>query len=174
MTQLKRALLRRMAVRRNVITGSNFQVGPRTIIWAPQSLTIGDNVYVGKNVTIEVDGSIGSGTLIANNVGVVGRIDHGFRQIGVSVRDAPWVGDEPKELSLETTVGADVWIGFGAIILSGVRIGNSAVVAAGALVRESVPPGAIVAGNPARVVGQRFPSDSDLLRHQQLLGIDLA
>ncbi len=54
-------------------------------------------------------------------------------------------------------LGNDVWIGHGAIILPGRRIGDGAVVAAGAIVTKDVPAYAIVAGNPARVIKPRFP-----------------
>lgn len=50
----------------------------------------------------------------------------------------------------------DVWIGYGAIILSGVRIHQGAVVAAGAIVTKDVPPYAIVGGNPAKIIKYRF------------------
>jgi phosphonate metabolism protein (transferase hexapeptide repeat family) len=53
-------------------------------------------------------------------------------------------------------VGHDAWIGHGAIILAGRTIGTGAVVAAGAVVTKDVDPYAIVAGNPARVIRQRF------------------
>ena len=53
-------------------------------------------------------------------------------------------------------IGHDVWIGDGAIILPGRSVGTGAVVAAGAVVTKNVEPYAIVAGNPARVVRQRF------------------
>lgn len=53
-------------------------------------------------------------------------------------------------------VGHDVWIGHGAMIRSGVRIGNGAVVGMGAVVTRDVPPYAIVAGVPAKVVRYRF------------------
>lgn len=56
----------------------------------------------------------------------------------------------------DTIVEHDVWIGFRATILPGVRIGSGAVVAAGAMVTRDVPPYAVVAGNPARVVRRRF------------------
>ncbi|GAA4531017.1 CatB-related O-acetyltransferase [Chelativorans composti] len=56
----------------------------------------------------------------------------------------------------DTVVENDVWIGYGAMILPGVRIGNGAIVAAEAVVSQDVPPYAIVAGNPARVVKMRF------------------
>ena len=52
-------------------------------------------------------------------------------------------------------VHKEAWIGTGAIILSGVTIGEGAVVAAGSVVTRDVPAGAIVAGNPARVIKQR-------------------
>src|SRR5580700_3856059 len=56
-------------------------------------------------------------------------------------------------------IGHDVWIGHGAIVLAGRRIGNGAVIAAGAVVTKDVAPYAIVAGNPARVIRARFADD---------------
>lgn len=56
-------------------------------------------------------------------------------------------------------VDDDVWIGFGAIILSGVTLGYGCVVGAGAVVTHSVPPFAIVVGNPAKVVSYRFDNE---------------
>lgn len=65
----------------------------------------------------------------------------------------------------DTVIGSDVWIGQEATILPGVRIGDGAIVAAKAVVGREVPPYAIVAGNPARVVRLRFPDPivADLL-----------
>ncbi len=56
-------------------------------------------------------------------------------------------------------IGNDVWIGMEAMILSGVTIGDGAVIAARAVCAKDVPPYAIVAGNPARVVRYRFEED---------------
>ena len=56
-------------------------------------------------------------------------------------------------------IGHDVWVGRGATILSGVTIGDGAVVAAHSVVTKSVGPYSIVAGNPARLVRQRFSED---------------
>lgn len=58
-------------------------------------------------------------------------------------------------------VGNDVWIGFGATVLSGVTLGDGAVVAARAVVSKDVPPYSVVAGNPAREIRRRF-SDSTI------------
>lgn len=61
----------------------------------------------------------------------------------------------------DTVVGHDVWIGHGATIMPGVTIGSGAVIAARAVVTRDVPPYAIVGGNPATVIRQRF-SDEDI------------
>jgi acetyltransferase-like isoleucine patch superfamily enzyme len=62
-------------------------------------------------------------------------------------------------------IGNDVWIGHGALILSGTRIGDGAVVGAGSLVLSEIPPYAIAVGRPAKVVGYRFEAKTigDLL-----------
>ena len=64
-----------------------------------------------------------------------------------------------RELRVDTVVGNDVWIGMEAMVMPGVTIGDGAVVAARAVVTHDVPPYAIVAGNPAKVVKTRFGDD---------------
>ena len=58
--------------------------------------------------------------------------------------------------SFRCVMGNDVWIGHGAIVLPGIKLGNGAAVGAGAVVTKDVPPFAIVVGNPARVIRHRF------------------
>lgn len=53
-------------------------------------------------------------------------------------------------------IGSDVWIGYGATILSGVNIGNGAVIGAEAVITKDVPPYAIVVGNPSKILKYRF------------------
>jgi len=149
--------------------GKHLHLGIGTILWAPHLLAIGDNVYIGKYCTIECDGSIGSNVLIANQAGLVGRLDHDYHKVGVPVRNAPWIGDRnyskpPAEVIIED----DVWIGYGAIVLSGVKIGRGAIIAAGAVVTKDVPPYAIAAGVPASPVSQRFSSD-EIKQHEMKL-----
>ncbi|TFC32018.1 acetyltransferase [Cryobacterium sp. TMT2-18-3] len=162
------AALRSFAVRKNVKFGFGFHVGPGSVLWAPRSLTIGKDVYVGKNVTIEVDGEIGDGVLIANLVGIVGRTDHDLREIGTSIRRSLWVGNDPERLSQATTIGSDVWIGYGAVVLSGISVGDSSVIGAGSIITQDIPSNSIAVGSPARVLGPRF-TDEELDEHWKKL-----
>lgn len=61
----------------------------------------------------------------------------------------------------DTVVGNDVWIGYQALIMPGVRIGNGAIVAAGSVVVSDVPAYGVVGGNPARLLRRRY-SDSEV------------
>ena len=62
-------------------------------------------------------------------------------------------------LRAPTVIGNDVWIGANAVVLKGVRVGDGAVIAAGAVVTRDVPPYAIVGGVPAKVIRYRFEPD---------------
>ena len=63
----------------------------------------------------------------------------------------------------DTVVGNDVWFGYGAFVLPGVRIGHGAIIGAGSVVTGDVPAYGIVAGNPARLVRSRY-DDRDVAR----------
>lgn len=63
----------------------------------------------------------------------------------------------------DTTAGNDVWFGYQATVMPGVSIGDGAIIAAGAVVTADVPPYAVVGGNPARLIRQRF-DDKDISR----------
>ncbi len=71
---------------------------------------------------------------------------------------AKHIASRPKTKG-DVVIGSDVWIGIEAMILSGVRIGDGAVIGARSVVAHDVPPYAIAAGNPARVIRMRFPED---------------
>ncbi len=57
------------------------------------------------------------------------------------------------------TIGNDVWIGYGCVILDGVQVGDGAVIGAGSVVTKHVPPYAIVGGAPARLIRYRFSEE---------------
>ena len=102
--------------------------------------------------------------IVATN-GCVTIGDYCFLSHEVVIADSayatPWRSDArvaPERKRAEAIVlGDDVWIGAGAVLLSGARIGPGSIVGAGAVVDFEVPPDVIVAGNPARVVGPAEP-----------------
>ena len=154
-----------------VTTGQRFHLGILSYVSSVEGLDIGDDVYIGKFCSIQVNGRIGNGVLIANNVGIVGRRDHDIRTLGVPIRRAPWTGDTPTLAAHPANtvdIGDDVWIGFAAVILSGVRIGRGAVIAAGSVVTNDVKSYDIVGGNPAQNIGRRF-SDEQIKDHEYKL-----
>ncbi len=134
--------------------GNNVYIGKNCCISAIYNLTIGSNIYIGKNVTIEVEGSIGDNTIIANNVGIIGKKDHDYSTSTTPIFHAKTVRED-RVLSAPVSIGEGVWIGFGAIILSGVTIGDNAIIAAGSVVTKDIPPMAISSGNPARIISFR-------------------
>jgi acetyltransferase-like isoleucine patch superfamily enzyme len=164
-------LSRLYSVRAHVEVGRNVHIGIGSMLWAPNRLTVADDVYIGKFCTIECDGSIGRFVMIANNVGLVGRYDHDHRAVGKPIREAPWIGSpEYKGLGLgsKLIVEQDVWIGFGAVLLSGITVARGAIVAAGSVVTHDVAPYSVVVGNPARAVAMRF-DPQQIAEHERIL-----
>lgn len=177
--QAVKAGLRRLATRFRVwrhpaiqSVGDGLHIGRGCRFWAARGITIGRQCYIGKEVVIETNASIGDYALIASRVAFVGRHDHGTERLGVPIRFGPWVGalDAPDDVKSEgVVIEDDVWIGFGAVVLSGVRISRGAIVAAGAVVVRDVEPYAIVAGSPARVVSHRYANLQLRARHERML-----
>lgn len=166
---------RTLFVGKNVKVGQDFHVGLGSFVSSPATLTIGDDVYIGKYCSIQCSGRIGNGVLVANNVGIVGKRDHDFRQVGRLVRRARSVAD-CDELALDPrnsiTIEDDVWIGYGSIVLTGIRVGRGAIIAAGSVVLNDVPDYAIVSGNPAQVVAKRFLNDEQIRVHELQIGAE--
>lgn len=100
---------------------------------------------------------------MAGQVSFVGRNDHTYSIPGVCMWDAPRGKDEV------TIVEDDVWIGTGATIVAGVRLGRGCIVAAGAVVTKDIPPCEIWGGVPARKIKDRFSSTEDTIKHLSFL-----
>ena len=107
-------------------------------------LTLGEGVFIGEGVLLDLKEriEIGNHVTLSMNVILATHLDVG--QIPLA-RLYP-----PQRDSIR--IFDDVYVGAGAIILHGVTVGPHAVVAAGAIVREDVPPGTLVGGVPARVL----------------------
>ena len=113
----------------------------------------------------QTDILIGSFTSIADNVQIFKGGNHNpnwvstypFGHIHTNV--FPWHGEGQPSTKGNVVIGSDVWLGSGCTIMSGVNIGDGAVVAANATVVKDVPPYAVVGGNPAKVLKYRFTED---------------
>lgn len=128
-----------------IVCGDWCYVGEGTRIWSGAQIDIGNRVLISHNVNI-IDG-------LTHPIRADERHAH-FRKIAQE--------GHPKHISLgdkPIVVEDDSWIGAAAIILRGVKIGEGAIVGAGAVVTKDVPRNVIVAGNPARIV-RRLDCDS--------------
>ncbi|MBS1745640.1 MAG: acyltransferase [Bacteroidetes bacterium] len=112
------------------------------------SIIIGDNNFIGNNCEFNIRQSIhiGNNNLIASGCRFVDH-DHGL-DTGSLMKDQPCV-------EAAIVIGDDVWIGANAVILKGVTIENGAVIAAGAVVKQSIPVNEIWAGIPAKKIATR-------------------
>lgn len=141
--------------------GSQIRIGRGTVI-LPRSVSIGDHTFIGDHCWLMAEADIGRFCMLASNVALVGG-DHRFDVVGVPSIEAGRPGQ--KRIFIED----DVWIGFGAIVMHGVRIGEGAIVAAGALVTKDVPPYTIVGSPPAREIRARFINPADVEKHRAAL-----
>lgn len=135
-----------------------------TSIWSPhKDVTVGDRVQFGPHCRIQCDIKFGNSILMAADVAFVGKDDHITNIAGKTIWNSGR-GDSQK-----TFVGNDVWIGHGAIIIAGVKIGDGAIVAAGSVVTKDVEPCTIVGGNPAKFIKNRFETLEEKEKHLQYL-----
>ena len=88
----------------------------------------------------------------------------GFSTYPFGIFGQGWEAAVPAPADLpsrgDTVVGNDVWIGYDALVMPGVQIGNGAIVAARAVVVKDVPAYAVVGGNPAKLLKSRFPPET--------------
>jgi acetyltransferase-like isoleucine patch superfamily enzyme len=140
-----------MVVGRSLFIRSN-QFRVQLTVGSRGTLRIGDGVFINQGVNIYAEQSIiiGDNVLFADLAAVY---DTDFHAV------AP---DRPTRVA-PVVIEDNAWIGRSATILAGVTVGRHSVVAAGAVVTRSVPPQAIVAGSPAKVI-DTFRCDPDYIR----------
>lgn len=119
-------------------------------------IKIGTNSAVNAYSVLQGNGGIiiGNNTLIAAHV-MIFSANHVFSDAAKTIQTQ---GETKKGV----TIGNDVWIGAGSIILDGVTISDGAVVAAGAVCNSDIPAGAVVAGVPAKIIKYRGLADDKL------------
>lgn len=120
---------------------------------------LGSYTYIGDRAEILNCDGIGRYVSISHDV-KIGLENHKLDGIGTSPvfysKQRGWVDRNYIERQVHVTVGDDVLISANAMVMSGVKIGTGAIVGAGAFVNKDVPPYAIVAGIPAKIIRYRF------------------
>jgi acetyltransferase-like isoleucine patch superfamily enzyme len=117
-----------------------------------------DYAYVGPECHISVPVSIGRYSMLAPRVAIVGA-DHEYAEVGTPIIFAG------RAVLPPTTIGRDVWLGYGVIVIAGVTIDDGTIVGAGSVVASDLPAGTICVGNPARPIRPRFDTDSSRDAH---------
>lgn len=137
-----------------------------------RAITVGKKTYGYFSVLLyseNVKLKIGNYCSIASGVMFILGADHALRHISTYPFKVKCMGENVEAASKgDIVIEDDVWIGYGATIMSGVHIGQGAVVAAGAVVTKDVPPYAVVGGVPAKVIKYRF--DDELIK--ELMEVD--
>ena len=126
-----------------IMRGAHFETG------YSGHVTLGENSFVGAYAILNGQGGleIGNNVLIAGHCFIVSG-NHGFDDTSRPMNEQDFV-------SLGVVIEDDVWLGGGAKVMDGVRIGRGSIVAAGAVVTRDVEPYSIMAGVPARLVRKR-------------------
>lgn len=142
--------------RESLIIKGDVQIDPQAIFWTEIEtssfithpggrIAIGSGTFINNGAWFQAKESITVG--VGCNIGPrVMVMDNDAHEIGGIHR----LGGKSSPVVLEDYC----WIGVGAIVLKGVTVGKHAIVGAGAVVTKNVPPRAIAAGNPARIIGE--------------------
>ena len=124
--------------------GDYCYIGEGTRIWSLSSIVLGDRVFLSHGVNVHDND--------AHSLSASERHRH-FRELAQEGQ-ASFAENVATD---KIEIGDDVWIGFNATILKGVRIGKGAIVGACSVVTRDIPPYAVVAGNPAVQIGECLP-----------------
>ncbi len=138
-------------ISKNTYIGQNSEIGDFTYFnTGPSFISVATNTKIGKFC------SIGPGTYIGIGNHKMNVLTTHPIVSDIAYQNIVDVSENNKKIELETIIGNDVWIGANAIIIEGIKIGNGAVIAAGAVVTKDVEDYAIVGGVPAKILKYRF------------------
>ena len=145
--------------------GHNTYIGSGGI-FTYSTITIGDNCHIGKMACLQ---SAHGKILIGNNVILGPYVSiHGGNHIYDRIGEYMAQVNKDCNCDGEVVIEDDVWVGANAIILKGVRVGEGAIISAGAVVTKNVEPYTIVGGVPAKKLKMRFSPD-EIVRHRKIL-----
>jgi len=133
----------------NIHVGKNFFANWNCVLMDHAPIKIGDNVMLGPNVSI-----LTTNHPISKEYRRVFQTDDSFHPEKKGLR----------EVIAPVTIGDDVWVGTGAVILPGVTIGSGTVIAAGSVVTHDIPQNVLAAGVPCKVLRELNDEDSNIDR----------
>jgi acetyltransferase-like isoleucine patch superfamily enzyme len=138
----------------NIYIGDHVQIKPGVVI-RPETgfVHIGNQVVINHYTVIHAKGGveIGDWSVIAPHCGIYAQ-NHSYDSFDQPITRQPNNG-------IGITLMGDNWLGAGCIILDGVTLGKGTVVGAGTVVTKPFPMAKVIAGNPAKIIKSRFPSD---------------
>lgn len=134
----------------------------------PKAVFFGDNTLIKDGLRIinspKEKVLVKNYSVLASNVTIVTNNHVSTVSIPQNLLASSHINDE----SHNAIINEDVWVGTGAIILSGVELGRGSIVGAGAVVTKSVPAYAVVVGCPAQIIASKFTID-EILKHEKFL-----
>ena len=144
--------------------GHKVQIGNNCFFNFPQNISIGDNVSIQRDCNMSANGniSIGNGVIISHCVDIFTG-EHNYNS-----KDLKYLPFDERYNCEQVIVEDYVWIGSHVIIMPGVRIGEGAIIGAGSIVTKDVPPKAVAAGNPAKVISYRDETRYEYLKQQDM------
>jgi acetyltransferase-like isoleucine patch superfamily enzyme len=172
LNRMRRALVRALAFRmvfgEQAASGAlraRTRISPSTCIEHPEHLTLGDDVFIGHHNFIEarLGVTIDAGVQITNFVSIVTHSSHrSLRLMGRAYGSVP-ADQQPGFIAGPVHIGAYSFVGPHCVIEANTRIGRGCLVEALSRVRGDFPDFAVIAGNPASVVGDTRDADAALL-----------
>lgn len=136
--------------KKNLIIGSNVRIYPglrAEMTMSSAKILISDNVSIGQNFhVVSYDGilRIGENSTISGNV-FISNVDHDYQELGKHILEQPM-------LMKETIIGENCFIGYGAVVLPGSKLGKQCIIGANSVVKGTFQDNSVIVGNPARIV----------------------
>lgn len=147
------------------------RIGSTTILMEPQNLEIEDNVWINHYSRIDASGGlfIGEGCQIGFGCGIITHSSHiSQRLMGMAYMETE-IDKRPGYIHKKTSIGKYTFIGSGSYILPGISIGKGCVIGVNAVVTKDVPDFAVVAGVPAKIIGDTRKQDEQFLSDDNIM-----
>ena len=159
--RIKHFVLSRIRRKQFRSVGDKLSFSPENSVFRYQSISIGNNVFIGKDAIFSCEADIGDNVLFGPKVYITsGR--HEYTIVGKRIREQGESGVR------KVTIENDCWIGEGSLITRGVRIGEGTVIGGMSVVSHSMPPYCVCVGNPCRPIKLRY-SDDELKKHIDII-----